>query len=54
MRRQTLLIDVAIAVVLTILVLILAPGLAIVAILGLIVLVVCGVSSAVGAWRVRR
>lgn len=54
MRRPTLLSDVAIAVALAILVLIIAPGLAIVAILGLLVLAVCGISFAVSGWRHRR
>jgi len=52
-RRGTLLVDLAIALAVTILVLILLPGLAVVAILALAVLIVCGVSFAVVAWRRR-
>jgi uncharacterized protein HemY len=54
MRRNTLLVDLAIAVALTVLVLIIAPGLAVVAIIALLVLLVCGVSFAVMGWRRRR
>jgi len=54
MRRNTLLVDAAIALAVTALVLILAPGLAVVAILALLALVVCGVSFAVAGWRRRR
>jgi len=53
-RRNILLTDVAIALALAGLVLILSPGLAIVAILAVAVLVVCGVSFAVGGVRRRR
>lgn len=53
MTRNTLLVDVAIALTVTILVLILAPGLAVVAIVALAVLVLCGASFAVVAWRRR-
>ncbi|MBV9366507.1 MAG: hypothetical protein JOY89_19915 [Solirubrobacterales bacterium] len=53
MRRNTLLVDLAIALAVTILVLILVPGLAVLAILALAVLVVCGVSFAVTRWRRR-
>jgi uncharacterized protein HemY len=53
-RRNTVLVDAAIAVALTVLVLIIAPGLAVVALLALLVVVVCGVSFAVVGWRRRR
>ena len=53
MRRNTLLVDLGIALALTILVLILVPGLAVVAIIALAALVVCGVSFAVTRWRRR-
>lgn len=49
-----LLVDIALAVAAAILVLILAPGLAIVAILALAVLLVCAVSFAIAGWRGRR
>jgi hypothetical protein len=52
--RNTLLVDTGIALALTVLVLILLPGLAVVAILALFVLVVYGVSFAVVGWRRRR
>jgi uncharacterized protein HemY len=54
MRRNTLLVDAAIALAVTALALILAPGLAVVGILALLVLLVCGVSFAVAGWRGRR
>jgi len=54
MRRNTLLVDLAIAVALTVLVLIISPGLAVVAIIALLVLLVCGVSFAAVGWRRRR
>lgn len=44
MRRNTLLTDVGIAVVLAILVIVISPGLAVVGILALLVVVVCAVS----------
>ena len=53
MRRNTLLVDLAIALAVTIFVLILGPGLAVVAILALAVLIVCGVGFAVTRWRRR-
>lgn len=53
MRRNTLLVDVAIALAVAGLVLILAPGLAVVAILVAVVLLVCGVSFAISGWRAR-
>jgi uncharacterized protein HemY len=53
-RRNLLLFDVAVALALAGLVLILAPGLAVVAIVAVVALVVCGVSFAVGRWRRRR
>jgi predicted signal transduction protein with EAL and GGDEF domain len=45
-NRNTLLIDAAIAAVLTILVVVLSPGLAVVGLLALIVVVVCAISFA--------
>jgi predicted lysophospholipase L1 biosynthesis ABC-type transport system permease subunit len=54
MRRNTLLVDAAIALALAGLVLIVAPGLAIVAILAVAALVVCGLSFAFTGWRGRR
>ena len=54
MKRNTLLVDVAIAVAITIVVLIVLPGLAVVAILAALVLVVCGASFAVVGWHRRR
>lgn len=53
MRSNILLVDAAIAVALAILVLIVSPGLAVVAIVAVAVLVVCGVSFAVVGWRRR-
>ncbi len=53
MRRNTLVADAAIAVVLAALVLILAPGLAIVAMLAILVIVICGVSFLLDARQVR-
>jgi ABC-type bacteriocin/lantibiotic exporter with double-glycine peptidase domain len=52
-RRNTLVADAVIAVVLAALVLILAPGLAIVAMLAILVIVVCGVSFLLDAKQVR-
>lgn len=54
MSRNLVLIDVTIAVILAALVLILSPGIAIVAILVLIVLVVCGISVLIDGRRGRR
>ena len=54
MRRNILLVDLAIALALAGLVLILAPGVAIVAILAVTVLLVCGLSFAVGGVRRRQ
>ena len=54
MRRNTLLVDAAIALAIAGLVLIVSPGLAVVAILAVAALVVCGASFAVAAWRGRR
>jgi predicted lysophospholipase L1 biosynthesis ABC-type transport system permease subunit len=53
-RRNTLLVDVAIALAIAGLVLVVAPGLAIVAILAVLALVVCAVSFAFVGWRRRR
>ena len=54
MKRNTLLVDLAIALAIAGLILIIAPGLAIVAILALVALVVCAVSFAFVGWRRRR
>ena len=54
MRRNTLLADLAIALAIAGLVLILAPGLAIVAILAVLALVICVLSFAFVGWRRRR
>ena len=51
MSRRILLIDLGIALVLAILVLIISPGVAVAAMIALAVLVVCGVSFALDAWR---
>ncbi len=53
MRRNTLVADALIAVVLAALALILAPGLAIVAMLAILVLIICGVSFLLDAKHVR-
>jgi hypothetical protein len=53
-RRNPLLVDLAIAVAVTILALIILPGLAVVAILAFAVLLVCGASVVIGALRRRR
>ncbi len=53
MSRGVLLADLAIAVVLAALVLIVAPGLAVVAMIALVVIVVCAVSFALEARRGR-
>jgi hypothetical protein len=52
MKRNVLLIDAALAVGLAAIVLIVAPGLAVVAIVALLVLLACGVSLGIG--RIRR
>lgn len=54
MRRQILLIDVAIALSITIVAVIVLPGVAIVAILALAVLAVCAISFLFDGWRARR
>lgn len=54
MTRNPLLADIAIAVALTILVLIILPGLAVVALIAVAVLLVCAISFAIGAVRRRR
>jgi ABC-type bacteriocin/lantibiotic exporter with double-glycine peptidase domain len=46
MNRNTLLIDAAIAAVLTILVVVLSPGLAVVGLIALVVVLVCAISFA--------
>ena len=53
MNRSVLLADLAIAVVIAALVLIVAPGLAVVAMVALVVIVVCSVSFALDARRGR-
>jgi uncharacterized iron-regulated membrane protein len=53
-RRNTLLIDAGVAAVIAIFVLIVAPGLAIVGLLALLVVVVCAVSFALDLRRRRR
>lgn len=54
MSRRTLVIDAGIAVLVAALVLILAPGLAIVGIIALLVVLVCAISFLVEARRRRR
>lgn len=54
MSRELLVVDVAIAVVLAALVLIISPGVAVTAIIALLALLVCGISLAWGARRRRR
>ncbi|HLY49179.1 MAG TPA: hypothetical protein VKR21_08285 [Solirubrobacteraceae bacterium] len=54
MRRNTLLVDAGIALVLAILVIVISPGLAVVGLLALLVLLVCGLSLAIGRLRKRR
>ena len=54
MRRATLLVDIALALAVTMLVLILGPGLAVVALLAVAVLGVCAASFLIGGWRRRR
>jgi ABC-type bacteriocin/lantibiotic exporter with double-glycine peptidase domain len=52
-RRNTLVVDAVIAVALAALVLIVAPGLAIVAMFAILVLIICGVSFLLDAKHVR-
>jgi ABC-type bacteriocin/lantibiotic exporter with double-glycine peptidase domain len=54
MRRNTLLVDAGIAVVLAILVIVISPGLAVVGLLAILVLLVCAVSFGVDRLRRRR
>lgn len=54
MRRNTLLVDAGIAVVLAILVVVISPGLAVVGLLALLVLLVCAVSFAIDLRKRRR
>jgi F0F1-type ATP synthase assembly protein I len=49
--RRILAIDAGVAVLLAALVLILAPGVAVAGLIGLLVVVVCAISFLVGAWR---
>jgi F0F1-type ATP synthase assembly protein I len=51
--RRVLAIDAGVAVLLAALVLILAPGVAVAGLIGLLVVVVCAISFLVGAWRRR-
>jgi ABC-type bacteriocin/lantibiotic exporter with double-glycine peptidase domain len=53
-RRNTLLIDAGMAAALAILVLIIAPGLAVVGLLGILVIVACAISFAFDRRRRRR
>lgn len=54
MRRNTLLIDAGIAAILTILVVVLSPGLAVVGLIALVVVLICAVSFARDARRRKR
>jgi ABC-type bacteriocin/lantibiotic exporter with double-glycine peptidase domain len=54
MSRNTLLIDLGIAVVLAVLVVVISPGLAVVGLLALLVLLICGISFAIDLRRRRR
>jgi hypothetical protein len=54
MSRNTLLVDVAIAAILTILIVVLSPGLAVVGLIALVIVLVCAVSFARDARRRRR
>lgn len=54
MTRNTLLVDVAIAAILTILVVVLSPGLAVVGLIALAVVVICVVSFVLDARRRKR
>lgn len=54
MTRNTLMIDAAIAAILTVLVVVLSPGLAIVGLIAILVIIVCGVSFALDSRRRRR
>lgn len=53
-KWQTLAIDVAIAVLVAAIILIVAPGLAVVGIVAIVILLVCAITLAVGASRRRR
>jgi hypothetical protein len=54
MRRNILLIDALIAVVLAILVIVISPGVAVAGLLAILVVLVCGVSLALDRRRTRR
>jgi ABC-type bacteriocin/lantibiotic exporter with double-glycine peptidase domain len=54
MRRNTLIVDLALAVVAMIVLVIISPGLAIVGLIAILVLVVCALSFVFDAWRTRR
>jgi ABC-type bacteriocin/lantibiotic exporter with double-glycine peptidase domain len=51
MNRATLIVDVAIAAILTILIVVLSPGLAVVGLIALLVVLVCAVSFALDRLR---
>jgi ABC-type bacteriocin/lantibiotic exporter with double-glycine peptidase domain len=53
-RSSTLAVDVAIAVVAAVVLLIVSPGLAVVGLIAVLVLVLCGLSFLVDGWRRRR
>jgi ABC-type bacteriocin/lantibiotic exporter with double-glycine peptidase domain len=53
-RDGTLAVDVTIAVVAAVVLLIVSPGLAVVGLIALLVLIVCGLSFLFDAWRGRR
>jgi drug/metabolite transporter (DMT)-like permease len=53
-KRNVLLVDVALAVALAAIVLIVAPGLAVVGIIAVLALIVCGLSFGIGTIRRRR
>jgi len=53
-RRNPLLVDIGIALVLAILVIVISPGLAVVGLLALLVLLVCGVSFGIDRLRRRQ
>ena len=54
MSRNTLLADIAIAVILTILIVVLSPGLAVVGLIALLIVLICVVSFALDRRRRRR
>jgi ABC-type bacteriocin/lantibiotic exporter with double-glycine peptidase domain len=50
-RRNTVVIDIVIAAILTILIVVLSPGLAVVGLIALLVVLVCAISFAFDRWR---